>query len=162
MDACAHCDIIFHSLYLGLTNVSTFTRYENASLSGQTISSLLYLHTNDAVGSTSMIKLLQGPYKEDTCLIECWESMDCYAIQVVYDQSPGGSFDSVKWCMLLRVGTDGANVTSHNEAGSETALTRIQQWATSSASHVTELQNTNVYKTSWDTAVIVKGMPYQT
>ncbi len=109
-----------------------------------------------------MIKLFEGSYREDICLIECWQNSNCYAIQVVYGQLPGGSTETLTWCMLLEVGTDGANITTHNEAGAQTALPQIEQWASSSASHVTELQNTEQYKASWHTAVIVKGImgPY--
>ena len=100
-------------------------------------------------------------HSDGICLVKCLERSDCYAVQVVYGQPPGGSSQTLTWCMLLGVGTDGANVTSHSEAGTQTALTQIEQWASSTASHVTELQNMDQYKTSWHTAVIVKGTIYK-
>ena len=114
--------------------VERFKRYANATLSGYSMTPLLHFTYEDLLAASSGIQYTPTKYPEQDCLLRCMEKSNCYAVQVVYNNShlnESNPLASVKWCTLLDVGSTGADVTAENQSslyGPYTAFQHLEDW----------------------------------
>ena len=121
------------------------------------MTALLYIHNDNWLPSSNTVKKFSEDFPEVECMKKCLEMDNCYAIQAVYynnDLDESELMGNVKWCALLEVDQQGANIIKRNTLtyGSNTAFGHIQ----TSVPGLIQSELQSDYQHYW-IAVIVKG-----
>ncbi len=137
-------------------------RHRHVTVHGEDLQPTLYLHSESTKPGKGhpLVRQLRKNYAESDCLRACMEKDNCHAVQAVYASDvidDAGFIKDVKWCILLEVKAQGADIVRHS--GDMEHFQFITDWMHSEGLDVDTTKITNDLQTHL-IGVIVKGKSF--